>query len=181
LTPKYLTLVARTQTSLPLARPIAFDAYRAGYGSAALLGFVVQPLKQEQQRVGVDHAPPPHITETPVRHPQGRYQASSRDLGVSQPPQGVDQLTHPLDTAGEAVSGDPALRRAQTRQIALNFRNFRNLEVTSDAVRPVMAVYWGCEAMTLIVCHDCTCVAAGSPVMHSFCGLLGPGTSPKCA
>ena len=26
---------------------------------------------------------PPHITETPVRHPQGRYQASSRDLGVS--------------------------------------------------------------------------------------------------
>ena len=27
--------------------------------------------------------PPPHITETPVRHPQGRYQASSRDLGVS--------------------------------------------------------------------------------------------------
>ena len=62
---------------------------------------------------------PPHITETPVRHPQGRYQASSRDLGVSQPPQGVDQLTHPLDTAGEAVSGDPALRRAQTRQSAL--------------------------------------------------------------
>ena len=81
----------------------------------------------------------------------------------------------------EAASGDPALRRAQTRQSALNFRNFRNLEVTSDAVRPVMAVYWGCEAMTLIVCHDCTCVAAGSPVMHSFCGLLGPGTSPKCA
>ena len=77
------------------------------------------------------------------------------------------------------MSGDPALRRAQTRQIALNFRNFRNLEVTSDAVRPVMAVYWGREAMTLIVCHDCTCVAAGSPVMHSFCGLLGPGTSPK--
>ena len=38
----------------PLARPIAFDAYRAGYGSAALLGSVVQPLKQEQQRVGVD-------------------------------------------------------------------------------------------------------------------------------
>ena len=37
-----------------MARPIAFDAYRAGYGSAALLGFVVQPLKQEQQRVGVD-------------------------------------------------------------------------------------------------------------------------------
>ena len=113
--------------------------------------------------------------------PQGRYQVASRDLGLSQPPQDVDQLTHPLDTAGEAVSGDPALRRAQTRQIALNFRNFRNLEVTSDAVRPVMAVYWGCEAMTLIVCHDCTCVAAGSPVMHSFCGLLGPGTSPKCA
>ena len=121
------------------------------------------------------------LENTPVRHPQGRYQASSRDLGVSQPPQGVDQLTHPLDTAGEAVSGDPALRRAQTRQIALNFRNFRNLEVTSDAVRPVMAVYWGGEAMTLNVCHDCTCVAAGSPIMHSFCGLLGPGTSPKCA
>ena len=39
---------------VPLARPIAFDAYRAGYGSAALLGFVVQLLKQEQQRVGVD-------------------------------------------------------------------------------------------------------------------------------
>ena len=37
-----------------MARPIAFDAYRAGYESAALLGFVVQPLKQEQQRVGVD-------------------------------------------------------------------------------------------------------------------------------
>jgi len=67
---------------------------------------------------------PPHITETPVRHPQGRYQASSRDLGVSQPPQGVDQLTHPLDTAGEAVSGDPALRRAQTRQSALNLGEY---------------------------------------------------------
>ena len=39
---------------VPLARPIAFDAYRAGYGSAALLGFVVQPLKQEQQRAGED-------------------------------------------------------------------------------------------------------------------------------
>ena len=26
---------------------------------------------------------PPHITEIPVRHPQGRYQASSRDFGVS--------------------------------------------------------------------------------------------------
>ena len=124
---------------------------------------------------------PPHITESTVEHLQGRHQAFSRDLGLSQPPQGVDQLTHPLDTAGEAVSGDPALRRAQTRQIALNFRNFRNLEVTSDAVRPVMAVYWGGEAMTLIVCHDCTCVASGSPVMHSFCGLLGPGTWPKCA
>ena len=69
-------------------------------------------------------SPPPHITETPVRHPQGRYQASSRDLGVSQPPQGVDQLTHPLDTAGEAVSGDPALRRAQTRQSALNLGEY---------------------------------------------------------
>ena len=77
--------------------------------------------------------PPPHITESTVEHLQGRHQAFSRDLGVSQPPQGVDQLTHPLDTAGEAVSGDPALRRAQTRQI---------VEVTSDAVRPVMAVYW---------------------------------------
>ena len=45
---------------------------------------------------------------------------------------------------------------------------FRILEVTSDAVPQVMAVYWGCEAMTLIVCRDCTCVAAGSPVIHAF-------------
>ena len=35
--------------TLPLARPVAFDASRAGYGSAALLGIVVQPFKQEQQ------------------------------------------------------------------------------------------------------------------------------------
>ena len=35
---------------------------------------------------------PPHTYETPVRHPRGRYQAASRDLGLSQPPQGVDQL-----------------------------------------------------------------------------------------
>ena len=64
---------------------------------------------------------PPHITETRVVPPQGRYQAASRDLGLSQPPQDVNQLTHPLDTAGGAVSGDPGLRRAQTRQSALNF------------------------------------------------------------
>ena len=68
--------------------------------------------------------PPPHITESTVEHLQGRHQAFSRDLGVSQPPQGVDQLTHPLDTAGEAVSGDPALRRAQTRQSALNLGEY---------------------------------------------------------
>ena len=33
--------------TLPLARPVAFDASRAGYGSAALLGIVVQLLKQK--------------------------------------------------------------------------------------------------------------------------------------
>ena len=104
------------------------------------------------------------------------------------------------------MSGDPGLRRAQTRQSALNFvvcavlfrlfgtvglfnklqtqvlfRSFRMLEVISVAVRPVMTVYWGWEAVTLVVCHKGTCVAAGSPIMHSFCGRLGPGTSPKCA
>lgn len=66
----------------------------------------------------------PSVTESTVEHLQGRHQAFSRDLGVSQPPQGVDQLTHPLDTAGEAVSGDPALRRAQTRQSALNLGEY---------------------------------------------------------
>ena len=79
------------------------------------------------------------------------------------------------------MSGDPGLRRAQTRQSALNFRKFRILEVNADAVRPVMTVYWGWEAVTLIACHEGTCVAAESPIMHSFYGMLGPGTSPKCA
>ena len=65
--------------------------------------------------------------------------------------------------------------------------NAPNLEVTFQikyavlVCGRVMTVYWGCEAVPLIVCHDCTCVAAGSPIMHSFCGRLGPGTSPKCA
>ena len=35
--------------TLPLARPVAFDASRAGYGSAALLGIVVQLLKQKSR------------------------------------------------------------------------------------------------------------------------------------
>ena len=113
---------------------------------------------------------PPHIYETPVRHPQGRYQAASRDLGLCcpSPPQGVDQLT-PLgyrERSRERRPGPPPTRS-----------NAPKLEVTSDAVRPVMTVYWGCDAVTLVVCHDCTCVAAGSRIMHSFCGLLGPGTS----
>ena len=77
--------------------------------------------------------PPPHITGTPVVPPQGRYQAASRDLGLSQPPQDVDQLTHPLDTAGGAVSGNPGSPSRSNAKSAQNWPqiwNFGTLEVS---------------------------------------------------
>ena len=54
-------------------------------------------------------------------------------LGLSQPPQDVDQLTHPLDTAGGAVSGNPGSPSRSNAKSAQNWPqiwNFGTLEVS---------------------------------------------------